>query len=239
MTSLSEKEKQWKDVWTLYDSDKDGKITKDEFISAVRVLGHRYTQAQMEEKTRNIGKIVDWESYFGFLCDPYTGPTKDDLINALRAFDGKDSGELTVAQITSMLTTMGDKMSAEEAGIVVKNLPAVHGKVKIDDLIAYLTPAVPSTNPNIEEILREVMREELRNAQADEQLMEKPPTPPPQDHHQQHQGGHAAGSNNGSKSANGDAPPSHHSPAESLNESQGADLRRQLERAVDPQSDDD
>lgn len=178
--ALSDKEKQWKDVWSLYDSDKDGKITKGEFMSAVRVLGRRYTQAQMDEKMRNFGNVIDWESYFGFLCDPYTGPTKDDLVNALRAFDGKDCGELTVAQIQSMLTTMGDKMGADEAGIIVKNLPAAHGKVRIDDLIAYLTPAVPSTNPNIAEILVEVMREELRNAQPDEQLMDKPPTPPPE-----------------------------------------------------------
>ena len=178
--SLSEKEKQWKDVWTLYDSDKDGKITKEEFISAVRVLGHRYTQSQMDAKMCNFGNVIDWESYFGFLCDPYTGPTTDDLANALAAFDGKDSGELTTAQITSMLTGMGDKMTAEEAGVVIKGLPQQHGRVKISELIDYLTPPVPSTNPNIEEILKEVMREELRNAQEGEQLMEKPPTPPPE-----------------------------------------------------------
>jgi Ca2+-binding EF-hand superfamily protein len=157
-------EAQWKDVWKLYDLDKDDKVTRADFLSAVRVCGRRYTNDQMNDKTKNFGDIISYDTFFGFMCDPYTGPTPDDLRNALRAFDGKDCGELTVAQIQSMLTTMGDKLTLDEVKPVLDAMPAQNEKISIDALVTFLTPPVPNSNPNVPELMRELMREEAAKA---------------------------------------------------------------------------
>lgn len=162
--SVDHSEKQWKEVWELFDLDKDGKVNKADFAAAVRVCGRRYTNEQMADKMKNFGDSISYDTYFGFLCDPYTGPTIKDLKNALRAFDGKDSGELTTVQIQSLLTTMGDKIPLETVRPVLDAMPQTHGKVPLDELAEFLTPPIPSTTPNVPELMKELMREEAAKA---------------------------------------------------------------------------
>lgn len=188
----SKDETQWAEVFSLYDADKDKQLTQQEFCSALRVLGRRYTAAQFEKilttmfppsssggaggaSSGSAGSLhtVDYETYVGVLGDPYDGPKVDDLRNALRAFDGKDSQSFTVAQIRSMLTSMGDKLSEEELAVVLEGLPLSsggggaggaadqNGTVTMDALIHYFTPPVPSSKPNIPEMMKELIREEL------------------------------------------------------------------------------
>ena len=159
-----EDEKKWKEVWNLYDLDKDGKVDKSDFVAAVRVCGHRYTAEQMADKMKNYGDQVSYDTFYGFLCDPYTGPTAADLRNALRAFDGKDCGELSAAQIQSLLTTMGDKLSAAEAQPLLDSLPHTGGRVNIEQLVEFLTPPIPSANPDVPALMKELMKEEAAKA---------------------------------------------------------------------------
>ena len=153
-------EAQWKSVWQLYDEEKKGVIAKQDFASALRVLGRRYTLDQMAKVTQRLSDQVDYETFIGILGDPYDGPTPDDLLHALRAFDGKDSGDLTMTQIESILTTMGDKLTVDEAKGILETLPNDKGKVKITTLVQHMTPPIPSAKPNIPELLKELMREE-------------------------------------------------------------------------------
>mmetsp|Transcript_39819 Transcript_39819/g.123071 ORF Transcript_39819/g.123071 Transcript_39819/m.123071 type:complete len:215 (-) Transcript_39819:114-758(-) len=156
-----ENEQKWKEVWKLYDLDKDDKLSREDFYAAVRVCGRRYTQEQLADKTKSFGDVISYDTYFGFMCDPYTGPTPDDLKNALRAFDGKDSGELTTATIQSLLTTMGDKMPVEKIKPLMDAVPQNQGRVSIPALVEFLTPPIPNANPNVPELMKELMREEL------------------------------------------------------------------------------
>ena len=159
-----EDEKKWKEVWNLYDLDKDGKVDKSDFVAAVQVCGHRYTAEQMADKMKNYGDQVSYDTFYGFLCDPYTGPTAADLRNALRAFDGKDCGELSAAQIQSLLTSMGDKLSAAEAQPLLDSLPHTAGRVNIEQLVEFLTPPIPSANPDVPALMKELMKEEAAKA---------------------------------------------------------------------------
>jgi Ca2+-binding EF-hand superfamily protein len=159
-----ENEQKWKEVWKLYDLDKDDKLSRADFYAAVRVCGRRYTNDQLADKTKSFGEVISYDTFFGFMCDPYTGPTPDDLRNALRAFDGKDCGEITTAQLSSMLTTMGDKMTPEQIKPIMDAVPANQGKVGIPELVDFLTPPIPNANPNVPELMKELMREELNKS---------------------------------------------------------------------------
>lgn len=174
---MDDQEAKWKEVWNLYDLDKDGKVTRAEFMAAVRVCGRRYTADQMADKTKNFGEQISYDTFFGFMCDPYTGPSEEDLRNALRAFDGKDCGELTVSQIQSMLTTMGTKIPLEDVKPLLESMPQNAGKVQIDQLVTFLTPGIPSANPNVPELMKELMREET--AKVGMPMYEMPKEAPP------------------------------------------------------------
>lgn len=157
---MGDEESQWKDVWNLYDTDRSGKIKKEEFLDCVRVCTRRYPQSVLDEKTKNLGATVSYEAFFDFMMEPYTGPQAIDLTNALKAFDGKESGDLTVTQLQTLLTSMGDKLSLADIKPILDIMPQSGGKVKISDLVVFLTPPVPTAKPDVDELLKELVREE-------------------------------------------------------------------------------
>lgn len=169
--SILESEAVWRDVWKIYDLDKDGFITKEDFTSAIRVLGRRYTTEQMEEKLKKIPNRVDYDLFIEALHEPYDGPTREDLQMALKAFDGRDSGMLGKMDIQSMLTSMGDKLTEQELKIVMAGLPLNgQGLIALDALCDHFTPPVPSTKPNIPQLIKELMIEELHKRELEDEL---------------------------------------------------------------------
>ena len=157
---MADEESQWKDVWNLYDTERSGKVSKEAFLDCVRICTRRYPMSVLAEKTKSLGTTVSYEAFFDFMCEPYSGPTPEDLDHALKAFDGKESGELTIAQITTLLTTMGDKLDLGAIKPVLDAMPQNAGKVRIAELVKFLTPPVPTAKPDIDELLRELIREE-------------------------------------------------------------------------------
>lgn len=157
---MGDEEAKWKDVWNLYDTERTGKIKKEDFLDCVRVCTRRYPMSVLQQKTKDMGAAVSYESFFDFMMEPYTGPNQQDLLNALKAFDGKEVGELTVAQISMLLTQMGDKLNPADVKPIMDLMPQNGGKVKISDLVQFLTPPVPTAKPDIDELLRELVREE-------------------------------------------------------------------------------
>ena len=172
--SILEAESEWKDVWKIYDLDKDGIISKEDFESAIRVLGRRFTVAQMEEKLKKVPARIDFDFFLEFLHEPYDGPTKEQLEIALRAFDGRDIGVLAKGDIQSMMMGMGDKLNDAELEVVMKHIPTnSSGQVPIDSFIEYLNPPVPSTKPNIPQLMKELLTEELAKRSDKEQRLVK------------------------------------------------------------------
>ena len=172
--SILEAESEWKDVWKIYDLDKDGIITKTDFESAIRVLGRRYTVAQMEEKLKKVPAKIDFDTFLEFLHEPYDGPTRENLETALRAFDGRDIGALAKGDIQSMMMGMGDKLTDAELQVVMAHVPTnSSGQVPIDAFVEYLNPPVPSTKPNIPQLMKELLTEELAKRSESHQKLVK------------------------------------------------------------------
>ena len=157
---MGDEESQWKDVWNLYDTERTGKVKKADFLDCVRVCTRRYPISALQEKTKAIADSVSYETFFDFMMEPYTGPTAADLLMSLKAFDGKETGELTVAQLQSLLTTMGDKLDLSLVKPILDLMPQNAGKVKISELVPFLTPPIPTAKPDVDELLRELVREE-------------------------------------------------------------------------------
>ena len=114
----------------------------------------------MSEKTASLGETVTKDQFLGFMREPYTGPTLENLRTALQAFDGKDCGAIPVSQINMMLKGMGDKLTDEEAQVILSALPQENGQVNIENMVEVLNPPLPSTTPNIADLRKEIEMEE-------------------------------------------------------------------------------
>lgn len=150
-------EQEWTETWYLFDEKKTGQVSKTDFVHIIRSLGRKYTEAEIQEKTKDIGDPVKLDQFINFMKQPYDGPTKDDLITALQAFDGNETGSLKQTEIVSLLTTLGEKMSEAEVKQLMQEVKVDgDGKVNIQEFANYLCEPVPTMTPNIEELQKQL-----------------------------------------------------------------------------------
>jgi Ca2+-binding EF-hand superfamily protein len=79
LKKMGDEESQWKDVWNLYDTDRTGKVKKEEFMDCVRVCTRRYPLSVLQEKCKDYGDTISYETFFDFMMRPYDGPGREDL----------------------------------------------------------------------------------------------------------------------------------------------------------------
>jgi len=141
----------------LFDDKKTDKVAKSDFVHIIRALGRKHTEAEIAEITKDLGDPVTMDEFLAYMRKPYNGPTQQDLLQALQAFDGNDSGYLKQSELISLLTTLGEKMSEDEVQQVMKDVPVDEdGKVNIEEFAKYLCTPVPSMTPNIEELQKQL-----------------------------------------------------------------------------------
>jgi len=150
-------ETEWKETWYLFDDRKTDKVSRADFIHIIRSLGRKHTEQEITDITKHMSDPVTLSEFLEYMRKPYTGPTEDDLLTALRAFDGNNSGYLRQSELVSLLTTLGEKMSEEEVQLVMKDVKTDHeGRINIEEFARYLCTPVPSLTPNIEELKKQL-----------------------------------------------------------------------------------
>ena len=149
--------KDWTDTWNLFDEKKSGSVTKTDFKHIVRSLGRKYTEAEFNDMMKDLGDPIRFESFIEFMKRPYSGPTEDDLRTALQAFDGSDSGMLKLSEITTLLTSLGEKMAENDVKQLLSEVKTdSEGRVSIDDFAKFLCTPVPSMTPNIADLQKQL-----------------------------------------------------------------------------------
>eukprot|EP01059_Diplonema_ambulator_P026311 TRINITY_DN43573_c0_g1_i1.p1 TRINITY_DN43573_c0_g1~~TRINITY_DN43573_c0_g1_i1.p1 ORF type:complete len:154 (+),score=44.53 TRINITY_DN43573_c0_g1_i1:71-532(+) len=148
---------EWQETWYLFDEKRKGTVSKTDFIHIVRSLGRKYTEAEIQEKTAGMGDQVSLDEFMEFMKKPYEGPTQQDLLTALQAFDGNETGFLKHSEIVALLTTLGEKMSEAEVKQLMSEVKTDdQGRVSIEEFAKYLNEPVPSMTPNIEELQKQL-----------------------------------------------------------------------------------
>ena len=101
--------------------------------------------------------MVQLDEFVNFMKQPYEGPTQQDLLTALQAFDGNETGFLKHSEIVSLLTTLGEKMSESEVKQLMSEVKTDdQGRISIEEFAKYLNEPVPSMTPNIEELQKQL-----------------------------------------------------------------------------------
>ena len=120
-----EKIEECKEVFELFDKDKDGAITTKELGDVMRALGANPTQNELQKMINEVdqdgsGKIefkVFLELFVKKMKDP---DTEEDLIEAFKIFDKNGNGIISAAELRLVMTTVGDRLTEEEADEMIR-----------------------------------------------------------------------------------------------------------------------
>lgn len=158
---------EWTSTWNLFDERHTGAVSHTDLKHILRSLGRRYTEAEFNDLLRPLHNPAPFETFVKLMKQPYTGPTEDDLVTALRAFDVGDSGSLKLSELITLLTTLGEKMAETDVRQLLAEVPTDEkGRVRIDELATYLCTPVPTTTPDIVELQRQLDQVNASGARA-------------------------------------------------------------------------
>eukprot|EP00796_Vickermania_ingenoplastis_P001333 gene1333-774_t len=149
--------KEWAQTWHLFDEHKTGTVSQADLKHVLRSLGRRYTEGEFKEILSNLPDRVPYDSFIHLMQQPYNGPTEEDLVTALRAFDANDSGSLQLSELITLLTSLGEKMpEAEVTQLLSEVVVDEDGRVPIEELSRFLCTPVPNMTPDILELQRQL-----------------------------------------------------------------------------------
>lgn len=120
-----EKIAECKEVFELFDKDRDGAISTKELGDVMSALGTNPTQAELQEMINEVDTDGSGKIEFKEFLDLFTQKMKDpdseeDLIEAFKIFDKDGNGVISANELRHVMTTLGEKLSQEEADEMIK-----------------------------------------------------------------------------------------------------------------------
>jgi calmodulin len=114
-----------KEVFDLFDKDKDGSITVKELGDVMRALGANPTQTELQEMINEVdsngsGKI-EFKEFLELFAKKMKDPdTEEDLIEAFKIFDKDGNGVISAQELRHVMTTLGERLTEEEADEMIR-----------------------------------------------------------------------------------------------------------------------
>merc|ERR1719188_2299338 len=112
----------FKENFRLLDTNKDGKLSRQEVGILYRAFGQNPTDEDLAKLLKPIPSGgLDFDQFVDFYSKNYRQPTpKEVLIKAFQVFDADDTGVMNASKLKEMLTSLGEPMPAEEVDAILK-----------------------------------------------------------------------------------------------------------------------
>ncbi|XP_071526560.1 neo-calmodulin-like isoform X2 [Panulirus ornatus] len=132
---------EFKEAFMLFDKDEDGMITTAELGVVMRSLGQRPSETELRKLVGEVETCADGTIEFNEFLQMMSKKLKDignedELKEAFKVFDKKNSGYLSSTELRHVMTSMGEKMSEQEVEDMIKEAaPNGDGKVNYEEFV--------------------------------------------------------------------------------------------------------
>ncbi|XP_023332908.1 calmodulin-1 [Eurytemora carolleeae] len=143
-----------KEAFNLF-KNSDENIAEGQIITVLRALGIHVTEEQLqvvlaeavEENGGVAGGNLDFPEFLSLLGKLVTHQGGEDHIKeAFRIFDKDEDGYLTIAELTKVMTTMGEKFTVKETQEMIKASADENGLIDYASFSKLLSGGAPSTS---------------------------------------------------------------------------------------------
>ncbi|KAM4677396.1 calmodulin-like protein 4 [Discoglossus pictus] len=139
----------FKECFSLYDKKGKGKIPARDLLTVMRCLGTCPTPSEVTRhlQGQKIGKDgeVDFSTFLTIMYRQHKQEDpQNEIMVAMLMFDKQKKGLISLAELKSKLTQMGEKLSPEEADELLKEAKVgPDGMVRYEDFVRNMTLPAP------------------------------------------------------------------------------------------------
>lgn len=144
-----------KEAFEIFDKDKNGTITANELVTAMRAFGLSPTNAEIKEIIKDLDKdkngTIEFSEFRQMMINrsKNSDPCKE-LYNAFKVFDKNGNGYIDVKELHEAMTKLGEKMTAEEAETMIKLADTnKDGKVDYQELARVFSMKINDKNAKV------------------------------------------------------------------------------------------
>lgn len=138
-----DQEKECREVFDLFDNQKEGLILASDFGNALRALGMNPTKSDVEDmllemKVKNIeSDKIEFSEFLEQYAKTQKDPdTEEDLLECFKIFDIDNTGYITSNELKHIMTKFGENFPEEELNEMIrKGDPHNEGYVKYSELV--------------------------------------------------------------------------------------------------------
>ncbi|EFA76821.1 MyoD light chain [Heterostelium album PN500] len=118
-----EAQSEFREAFTMHDSNKDGRLESAELAGALRWLGQNPTQADISEILREFGSNgqMTVEGLFNYLGKKVVDDFDEkEIIDAFKVFDKDGKGLVGASDLRHILTNLGERLNEDQVEEMLK-----------------------------------------------------------------------------------------------------------------------
>ena len=136
---------EFKEAFSLFDRNGDGKITTTELGTVMRSLGLNPTQAELQSMINEVdvdgNGTVDFPEFLSLMAREMKDTDIDEdeeLIEAFKVFDRDGSGMISAAELRHVMTNYGEKLTDEDVDEMIVDADVDHdGNINYVEFVRY------------------------------------------------------------------------------------------------------
>ncbi|XP_002984541.2 neo-calmodulin [Selaginella moellendorffii] len=120
-----ERNKEFKEAFSLFDKDGDGCITTSELAVVMRSLGQNPSEAELREMIDEVdvdgNGTIDFQEFLNLMARKMKDTdTEEELKEAFKVFDKDRNGLISCAELRDVMINLGEKLTDEEVEEMIR-----------------------------------------------------------------------------------------------------------------------
>ncbi|XP_072042426.1 myosin regulatory light chain 12A-like [Amphiura filiformis] len=115
---------EFKEAFTLIDQNRDGFIDKEDLHDMLASMGKNPTGEELDVMVAEAPGPINFTMFLTLFGEKLNGTDPEDtILNAFKLFDEENTGKIGEDYLTTMLSTMGDRLNKEEVDLMYQGAP--------------------------------------------------------------------------------------------------------------------
>lgn len=134
----------FKETFDLFDKDGSGSISASELKSVMISLGLSPTDEEVDDLVNEIdidgNNTIEFNEFLTLMSKQLTSnDAEQELIEAFKVFDSNGDGFISVSELKSVLTSIGEDLTEDELNQMITDVSKGTGKINIEQFAALLS----------------------------------------------------------------------------------------------------